>query len=204
MAYFEFDEFIPVVDPSSFVAESATIIGNVIIGKQVYIGPGAVLRGDWGQIIIEDGCNVQENCIIHMFPGTTVRLEKGSHIGHGAIVHGATVEENCMVGMNAVLMDDCRVGRESIVGALTFVPANMIIPPRSVVVGNPAKVIKEVSDSMLAWKTQGTALYQQLPEACFKQLKKCEPLREVESNRKKQDKEYLTWKTIKANLKQKK
>jgi phenylacetic acid degradation protein/carnitine operon protein CaiE len=146
---YSFNGFIPVVDESAFVHPQAAVTGNVIIGKDVYIGPGAALRGDWGQIIIEDGCNVQENCTIHMFPGTTVTLKKGAHIGHGAIIHGATIGENSMIGMNAVLMDDVVIGKECIIGALSFVPAKMTIGDRSLVVGNPAKVIKEVSDEMI-------------------------------------------------------
>jgi phenylacetic acid degradation protein len=119
---FEFNGFIPVVDESSFVHPLATVTGNVLIGKNVYVGPGAALRGDWGQIIIEDGCNVQENCTLHMFPGTQVLLKAGAHIGHGAIIHGATIGVNSMIGMNAVVMDEVEIGDECIVGALCFVP----------------------------------------------------------------------------------
>ncbi len=183
MACFEFNGMIPVVDPTAFVHPQANITGDVIIGKDVYIGPGAVLRGDWGRIVVQDGCNVQENCVIHMFPGITVTLEKGAHIGHGAIVHGATVGANSLIGMNAVLMDDVVIGKESIVGALCFVPAKMVVPARSVVVGNPGKVVKQVSDELLSWKTAGTALYQQLPRECMETLRPCDPLREPEAER---------------------
>lgn len=191
---YEFQAYKPVIHDSAFVHPQAAVTGNVIIGKNVYIGPGAAIRGDWGQIIIEDGCNVQENCTIHMFPGTTVLLKESAHIGHGAIIHGATIGKNCLVGMNAVLMDDVVLGDECIVGALTFIPAEMIIPSRKIVVGNPAKIIKDVSDDMIAWKTKGTALYQQLPADCFASLKECEPLREIEENRPKQQDIYVTWK----------
>jgi phenylacetic acid degradation protein len=194
---YEFNGFIPVIHESAFIHPQAAVTGNVIIGKNVYIGPGAALRGDWGQIIIEDGCNVQENCTIHMFPGTTVLLKKSAHIGHGAIVHGATIGENSMIGMNAVLMDDAVVGDECIIGALSFVPAKMIIPNRSLVVGNPAKIVKAVSDEMVQWKTMGTALYQKLPAECYGTLKACEPLREIEANRPSQDAMYKTWEQIK-------
>jgi phenylacetic acid degradation protein len=152
--FYKFKEFIPVVHPSSFVHPQAAVTGNVIIGKDVYVGPGASLRGDWGQIIIEDGCNVQENCTIHMFPGITVLLKRNAHIGHGAIVHGAVIGENCLVGMNSVIMDNVDLGDESIVGALTFIKADEKIPRRSLVAGNPGKVIKEVSDEMIAWKSK--------------------------------------------------
>lgn len=176
---YEFNGIQPVVHESTFVHPQAVVTGNVIIGKDCYIGPGAALRGDWGQIIIEDGCNVQENCIIHMFPGVTVLLKEGAHIGHGAIIHGAMIGKNCLVGMNAVIMDNVELGDESIVGALTFIKEEEIIPARSLVVGNPGKIIKKVTDEMLAWKTEGTRLYQQLPEDCIKNLREVEPMRTI-------------------------
>ena len=142
----QFEGFIPVVHESAFVHPQAAVTGNVIIGKDCYIGPGAALRGDWGGIVLEDGCNVQENCTIHMFPGITVVLEAGAHIGHGAVVHGARIGRNVLIGMNAVVMDRVMVGAGSIVGALTFVPEGMEIPERKVVVGNPARIVKEVSE----------------------------------------------------------
>jgi carbonic anhydrase/acetyltransferase-like protein (isoleucine patch superfamily) len=196
---FEFDGYIPVVHESAFVHPNATVTGNVIIGRNVYIGPGASIRGDWGQIVIEDGCNVQENCTIHMFPGVTVTLHEGAHIGHGAIIHGATIGRNCLVGMNAVVMDRVNVGHESIVGALAFVAADTSVPPRSVIVGNPAKVVKQVTDEMIAWKTEGTKIYQQLPEDCRRGLRAVEPLREVPENRRVQSGEYSTWNERKSN-----
>lgn len=195
---YEFKGFIPVVHPTAFVHPQAVVTGNVIIGKDVYIGPGAALRGDWGGIVVKDGCNIQENCTIHMFPGVEVVLEEGAHIGHGAIIHGAHVGRNCLVGMNAVLMDDVELGDESIVGALAFVPANTIVEPRSLMVGNPAKKIKDVSDEMIAWKTKGTALYQALPGELHASLKEAEPLREVPANRPSQDSLYSTWNEIKG------
>ena len=194
---FEFNGFIPVVHESSFVHPQATVTGNVIIGKDVYIGPSCALRGDWGQIIIEDGCNVQENCTVHMFPGKTVVLKKGAHVGHGAIIHGANLGENCLIGMNAVLMDDVEVGDECIIGALSFVPAKMKIEKRSLVVGNPAKVVKQVSDEMMSWKKMGTALYQKLPAECRDTLREVQPLRKVEPNRPTQESMYSTWEAIK-------
>lgn len=190
---FEFDGFIPVIDESAYIHPNATVTGNVIIGKDVYIGPGAAIRGDWGGIVIEDGCNVQENCTIHMFPGVTVLLKESAHIGHGAIIHGGEIGRNTLVGMNAVVMDNAKVGDGCIVGALCFVPADMVIPDRKVVVGNPAKIVKDVSDQMLDWKTEGTKLYQQLPSELRATLKPCEPLREVPKNRKSQENKYKTW-----------
>jgi phenylacetic acid degradation protein len=191
---FEFNGFKPVVHETAFVHPQAAVTGNVIIGKNVYIGPGAAIRGDWGKIVIEDGCNVQENCTVHMFPGVEVRLKEGAHVGHGAIVHGAQLGKNCLIGMNAVLMDEVEIGDGCIVGALAFVPAKTKIPDRKVVVGNPARIVKDVSDEMLEWKTEGTKLYQQLPSDCYEGLRECEPLREVEPNRPEQPKFYDLWK----------
>lgn len=193
MASYSFQGFIPVVDPSSFIHPQACLIGNVIIGKKVYVGPGAVLRGDWGLILVGDGCNIQENCVIHMFPGTIVTLHKGAHVGHGAIIHGATLGENCLIGMNAVVMDNVTIGEESIIGALSFVPSKMEIPRRSLVVGNPARILKTVSDEMIAWKTEGTALYQALPKECYDSLLLCEPLESPEENRPTQQQHYTIW-----------
>ena len=194
---YRFEEHIPVVDPSSFVHPLATVTGNVIIGKNVYVGPGAAIRGDWGGIVIEDGCNVQENCTIHMFPGITVRLMEGAHIGHGAVVHGAIIGRNCLVGMNAVIMDEVEIGDECIIGALTFIKAGEKIPGRSVVAGNPGKIIKEVSDDMIKWKSEGTKLYQQLPERCFEGLRPVLPLTQIASNQQQETKEnvYKPWKS---------
>lgn len=196
--FYSFKGFIPVVDPSAFVHPQAAVTGNVIIGKDVYIGPGAALRGDWGGIVIEDGCNVQENCTIHMFPGVTVLLKEGAHIGHGAIIHGATIGRNVLVGMNSVIMDDVIIDDECIIGALSFINANTKIPKRSLVVGNPGKVIKEVSDEMLNWKTKGTMLYQSLPKDCYENLNPCQPLFELPENRPSQESLYKTWEQIKA------
>jgi carbonic anhydrase/acetyltransferase-like protein (isoleucine patch superfamily) len=178
MAFYEFNGIKPVVHPASFVHPQAAVTGSVVIGKDVYIGPGCALRGDWGTILIEDGCNVQENCTVHMFPGVTVLLKEAAHIGHGAIIHGATIGRNCLIGMNAVLMDNVVLGDECIVGALAFIRQGETFDARSLIVGNPAKSIKQVSDEMLAWKSEGTRLYQQLPRQCFDTLKPCEPLRE--------------------------
>ena len=191
---FAFDGFVPVIHESAFVHPNATVTGNVVIGRDVYVGPGAAIRGDWGGIVIDDGCNVQESCTIRMFPGVTVHLERSAHIGHGAIVHGARIGENALIGMNAVVMDNATVGAGSIVGALCFVAAEMQIPPRSVVVGNPARIVKQVTDEMLAWKTEGTALYQALPARLRESLQPAQPLREMPADRARQGMSYRTWK----------
>ncbi len=189
---YSFKGYIPVVHESSFVHPLAAVTGNVIIGKDCYIGPGAAIRGDWGQIILEDGVNVQENCTVHMFPGKSITLKESAHVGHGAIIHGANLGKNCLIGMNTVIMDDAEIGDESIVGAMAFVKAETKIPERSLVVGNPAKVIKQVTDEMISWKTKGTQLYQQLPKDCHESLKEVEPLREIPENMKVQDVIYQT------------
>ena len=196
---FEFNGYKPVIHESAFIHPNATVTGNVIIGKDVYVGPGAAIRGDWGEIRIDDGCNIQENCTIHMFPGVTVHLKESAHIGHGAIIHGAVIGKNSLVGMNAVIMDDVQIGDECIIGALTFIAAKTEIPRRSVVVGNPGKVVKEVSDDMIDWKTKGTALYQKLPSDCREGLKPCEPLREEPKDRPKQADLYKIWKDQKKS-----
>lgn len=194
---FEFNGFKPIIVASAFIHPNATVTGNVRIGKNVYIGPGAAIRGDWGEIIIGDGCNVQENCTIHMFPGTTVILEEDAHIGHGAIIHGGRIGRNSLIGMNSVIMDDSVIGEECIIGALSFVPAKSEFDRRSLVVGNPARKIKDVSDEMINWKAKGTRLYQALPKECYETLKPCEPLREAEPNRPKQETLYATWEKVK-------
>jgi len=195
---YRYQEYIPVIHPSSFIHPQAAVTGNVIIGKNCYVGPGAALRGDWGQIILEDGCNVQENCTVHMFPGVTVLLKEGSHIGHGAIIHGATIGKNCLVGMNSVVMDDVELGNECIIGALTLVREGEKIPARSLVVGNPGKIIKQVTDEMMAWKTEGTEIYQSLPKIMLEESGLTEPLREIPSNLQQQQKNYLPLKQRKS------
>lgn len=190
---FSFNGFIPVIHPTAFIHPQATVIGNVIIGRDVYVGPSAVIRGDWGGIVIEDGCNVQETCVIHVFPGRSITLKKNAHIGHGAVIHGASIGENVLIGMNAVVMDRADVGGGSIIGALTFVPAEMMIPARSVVVGNPAKIVKQVTDEMLEWKSQGTALYRTLPKDLRRSMRAVKPLRTIPKKRKTQDALFETW-----------
>ena len=195
---YEFNGYKPVIDDSSFVHELAAVTGNVIIGKNVYVGPGAAIRGDWGEIIINDGCNIQENCTIHVFPGKTVILKESAHIGHGAIIHGAKIGSNSLIGMNSVIMDDAEIGNECIVGALCFVKAEMKIPNRKLVVGNPAMIKGDISDDMLSWKTQGTKIYQQLPQECMNTLKQCRPLTKIPKNRLNQQINFKPWKETKS------
>ena len=189
---YSFKGHIPVVHESSFVHPLAAVTGNVIIGESCYIGPGAAIRGDWGEIILENGVNVQENCTVHMFPGKSIVLKQGAHVGHGAIIHGANLGRNTMVGMNSVIMDGAVIADECIVGAMAFVKAESVFAPRQLIVGNPAKAIKEVSQQMLAWKTAGTKLYQSLPKDCHDTLREVEPLREIPKDRPVQEDFYKT------------
>ena len=196
---YAFKGHIPVVHESSFVHPLAAVTGNVIIGKNCYIGPGAAIRGDWGEIILEDGVNVQENCTVHMFPGKSILLKESAHVGHGAVIHGAQLGRNCLIGMNSVIMDDAVIGDECILGAMSFVKAETVFKPKQLIVGNPAKAIKEVTDEMIAWKTAGTKLYQQLPKDCFESLKEVEPLREIPKNQPIQEDFYKTLQEYKRN-----
>ena len=189
---YSFKGHIPVVHESSFVHPLAAVTGNVIIGENCYIGPGATIRGDWGEIILENGVNVQENCTVHMFPGKSIVLKQGAHVGHGAIIHGANLGRNTMVGMNSVIMDGAVIADECIVGAMAFVKAESVFAPRQLIVGNPAKAIKEVSQQMLAWKTAGTKLYQSLPKDSHDTLREVEPLREIPKDRPVQEDFYKT------------
>jgi carbonic anhydrase/acetyltransferase-like protein (isoleucine patch superfamily) len=184
---------VPVVDSTSYVHPTATVIGHVTIGARCFIGAGAVLRGDWGKIILEEGCNVQENAVIHMFPGTTVKLEAGAHIGHGAMIHGASIGEQCMVGMNAVVLDDVKIGKESIVGALSLLKAQSHWPERSLIVGNPGKRIGDVSDAMITHKIEGTSLYQNLPKEMQSLSHEVKPLNVEPENRIADFPEFETW-----------
>jgi len=194
---YEFNGYKPVIDPSAFVHKEATIIGNVIIGKDVYVGPGASLRGDWGQIIVKDGCNIQDNCIVHIFPGKDVVLQESAHIGHGAIIHGADIGKNSLVGMNSVIMDDAQIGDECIIGALCFIKGEMKIPNRKLVVGNPAIIKGNVSDEMINWKSNGTKIYQNLPEECMSTLRQCQSLNKIPEDRVIQKTNFKPWKETK-------
>lgn len=191
---YEFNGYRPVVHESSFIHPLAAVTGNVVIGKNCYVGPGAAIRGDWGKIVLNNGCNVQENCTIHMFPGATVVLGEDAHMGHGSIVHGATIGRNVLIGMNAVVMDNAEIGDETIIGALTLVQQDQKIPPRSLVVGNPGKIIREISDEMIRWKSEGTAIYKSLPGKMQEVFKECEPLRDLSVDQGVQPESYKPFK----------
>jgi carbonic anhydrase/acetyltransferase-like protein (isoleucine patch superfamily) len=188
-----FRGMVPVVHASSYVHPLACVIGHVTIGPKCYIGAGAVLRGDWGRIVLEAGCNVQENCTLHLFPNGEVYLEEGAHIGHGAIIHGARIGRQCLVGMNSVIMDDVVLGAESIVGALSFVPAGSTWAPRSLLVGNPAQRRGEVTDAQIEHKIEGTRLYQELPAHMHASGQTCSPDSTIPEDRIAVFPSYATW-----------
>jgi len=183
MPAYSLEGVVPVVDPSSFVHPMATLIGDVIIGPRCYIGPGAALRGDMGRIVIGAGSNVQDNCVFHTFPGKEVRLAEDSHIGHGAVLHGCSVLRGALVGINAVVMDDVVVGEQSLVGAASFVRAGFVVPPRTLVIGSPARVVRELTAPEIEWKAVGTREYQELAARCLASLRECAPLTVVPSDR---------------------
>ena len=183
MTCYSIDGIRPVVDPTSFVHPSADLIGDVIIGPNCYIGPGASLRGDFGRLILESGANVQDTCVMHGFPGTDTRIEENGHIGHGAVLHGCHVGRNALIGMNAVIMDGVVVGESAMVAAMSFVRANVEIPARHLAAGIPSKIIRELSDEEIGWKESGTRDYQRLTTRCFESLSETTPLSEIEHNR---------------------
>ncbi|GHC12388.1 phenylacetic acid degradation protein [Gemmobacter caeni] len=180
---YAYDGVVPVIDPMAFVHPEAVVIGDVIIGPAVYVGPGAVLRGDFGRIVLERGCNVQETCVVHSFPGKDVVVEESGHIGHGAVLHGCQIGRNAMVGMNAVVMDEAVVGENTIIAAMAFVKAGAQIPPNSLAVGSPAKVVRELSPEEIAWKRQGTGVYQRLALEARDKLRPAVALTEAEPDR---------------------
>jgi phenylacetic acid degradation protein len=181
------DGVTPVVDPSSYVHPSATLIGDVIVGRNCYIGPSASLRGDFGRIVLMDGANIQDCCVMHGFPGTDTVVEEDGHIGHGAVLHGCKVRRGALVGMNAVINDNAEIGEEAIVAAMAFVRAQMVVPPRMLVAGTPAKVIRELSAQELAWKAEGTRSYQDLTLRSLATMRETLALRAPEPDRKRLD-----------------
>ncbi len=180
---FAIDGVTPVVHPSAFVHPHATLIGDVIVGAGCYIGPGASMRGDFGRIEMRAGGNLQDTCVIHGFPDTETQLEEDAHIGHGAVLHGCVIRRNALVGMNAVVMDGAVIGENSFVAACAFVKAGMIVPPRTLVAGIPAKIMRELSDQEIAWKGTGTAEYQELTRRSHASMVEVEALTAVEPNR---------------------
>ena len=180
---YEINGVTPVVHPSAYVHPSAVLIGDVIVGPRCYIGPLASIRGDFGRLILEEGANLQDTCVMHGFPGCDTVVETDGHIGHGAVLHGCRIGRNALVGMNAVVMDNAIIGEESIVAAMSFVKAGMIVAPRSMVVGTPAKVIRSLTDDEIKWKSSGTGQYHELAVRSMQTMREVDALTEVEANR---------------------
>lgn len=183
MNVWSYDGITPVVDPAAFVHPNAVLIGDVIVGTGCYVGPGAVLRGDFGRIVMKAGSNVQETCVIHSFPDLEVVIEEMGHIGHGAVLHGCRIGRNAMVGMNAVVMDNAVVGENAIVAALAFVRAGMEVPAGMMAVGVPAKITRALTPDEIAWKTRGTEVYRQLAAEAQDKLVAATPLTSPEPDR---------------------
>jgi len=183
MPCYEIDGLRPVVHPTAYVHPTAVLIGDVVIGPGAYIGPCASLRGDFGRIVLQAGCNVQDTCVIHGFPASDTLLEDNAHIGHGAVLHGCVIRADALVGMNAVVMDEAEIGPGAFVAASAFVRAGLKVPARSLAAGVPAKILRELSDQELAWKREGTATYQRLTERCLATMKECVPLAAEEPGR---------------------
>jgi phenylacetic acid degradation protein len=177
----------PVVDPSTYVHPSAVLIGDVIVGRNCYIGPAASLRGDFGRIILRDGANIQDTCVCHGFPGTDTLIEEDGHIGHGAVLHGCRIRRGALVGMNAVINDNADIGEEAIVAAMAFVRAQMVVPRRTLVAGTPARIIRELTEQEVAWKAEGTASYQELTRRSLATMQETVALVEAEPDRKRLD-----------------
>jgi phenylacetic acid degradation protein len=183
MPIYSIEGLVPVVDRGAFVHDTAVLIGDVIVSDGCYVGPNAVLRGDFGRIVMEEGSNLQDTCVAHTFPGKDCIVEADGHIGHGVVLHGCRIGRNALVGMNAVVMDDAVIGAESIVGAMAFVPSGFTCPERSMVVGSPARIIRTITEDEVRWKSLGTKEYQQLGGRCRLSLTRVEPLTEPEPDR---------------------
>src|SRR5437868_15380467 len=178
------DGLVPVVDPSAFIHPSAVLIGDVIVGARAYIGPCASLRGDFGRIVVEEGANIQDGCIMHGFPGKDTVAGAETTIGHGAVLHGCTVQRGALVGMNCVVNDNAEVGEEAVVAALAFVKAEARIPPRSLAAGIPARVLRTLSEEEILWKRGNAELYQALANRSAQTMQLVDALAAVEPGRK--------------------
>ncbi|MEO8344414.1 MAG: phenylacetic acid degradation protein PaaY [Betaproteobacteria bacterium] len=184
LTVYSIDGMTPVVDPSAYVHPSAVLIGDVIVGAGCYIGPCASLRGDFGRIEVRAGANIQDSCVMHGFPSTDTIVEEEGHIGHAAVLHGCVVRRNALVGMNAVVNDNAEIGESAIVAAMAFVKAGFVVPPRTLVAGVPAKLVRDLSEQEMAWKVEGTRSYQELTRRSLATLTATAPLAAPETGRK--------------------
>ncbi|PHM44794.1 hypothetical protein Xmau_01508 [Xenorhabdus mauleonii] len=184
MPIYQIDGLTPVIDPSSYVHPTAVLVGDVIIGKQVYIGPNASLRGDFGRLVIKDGSNIQDNCVIHGYPQQDTIVEENGHIGHGAILHACQIRRNVLIGMNSVVMDGAEIGENCIVGAMAFIKAEARFDANKLIIGSPARALRDLTEQELEWKRVSTREYHTLVTRCKETLQEVEPLTEVEPDRK--------------------
>ena len=183
MSIYSLDGLTPVIDPSAFVHPQASVIGDVLIGPRCYVGPAASLRGDFGRIIVHEGCNIQDCCVLHSFPNRDTLLEQDAHIGHAAVLHGCTIRRGALIGIGSIVMDDVVVEEEAFVGAGSFVRAGFVVPRRSLALGSPARVVRELTAQEIAWKGRGTLEYQELTQRCLGSLQECRPLAAAEPDR---------------------
>jgi phenylacetic acid degradation protein len=187
LTVYAIDGITPVVDPTAFVHPSAVLIGDVVVGAGCYVGPAACLRGDFGHIEVRAGANIQDNCVLHGFPGVGTIVEEDGHVGHGVVLHGCIVRRNALIGMNAVINDNAEIGEGAFVAAMAFVKAKMIVPPRTLVAGIPARIVRELSAAELAWKIEGTQSYQELTRRSLRTMRATAPLEAPEPGRKRLD-----------------
>jgi len=180
---YAYDGVVPVIDPTAFVHPEAVVIGDVIVGEGCYVGPGAVLRGDFGRIVMGEGANLQETCVVHAFPNLETVIEAAGHVGHGAVLHGCRVGRNALIGMNAVVMDEAVIGENAFVGAMSFVKAGMEVPEGHLAAGSPAKILRALTADEIDWKTRGTGVYQTLAREAHAKLAPAEPLSAPEPDR---------------------
>jgi phenylacetic acid degradation protein len=178
---YSFEESVPVVDPDSYVHPTSTLIGDVIVGARCFVGPGAVMRGDLGPLVMEPGSNLQDNCVIHTTPGINTVLAEGCIVGHGAILHGCRVGRRALIGMNAVVMDEAEIGEHAFVGALALVPARFKVPPRMLAFGSPVRLRRPLSEQEIAWLDRGSQVYQELTARYKQSLLPCSPLEKIET-----------------------
>jgi phenylacetic acid degradation protein len=184
LTVYAIDGMTPVVDPSAFVHPSAILIGDVIVGPGCYVGPCASLRGDFGRLEVRAGANLQDSCVMHGFPSTDTIVEEEGHIGHAAVLHGCIVRRNALVGMNSVINDNAVIGESAIVAAMSFVKAGFVVPPRTLVAGIPARVVRELTEQEMAWKVEGTRSYQELTRRSLASMTATSPLAAPEPGRK--------------------
>ncbi len=172
MGLYQFENYVPRVDPSSYVHPEAVLIGNVSISGNCYIGPGASIRADWGSITIGPGSNIQDRVVIHVKPEHSVVLGANSHIGHGAILHGPCLGFHVFVGMGAIIMDEAELGDNCCVAAGTLIPGGMKIPANKLIKGIPGRIVSDVSLEMAAELETATKHYQALAERCLKGMRR--------------------------------